>query len=326
MLSYTIRRILLALPTLFGITLVTFLVINLAPGDPASVQAGQVMDPRVSIRVYEQLREYYGLDKPLIVRYGDWLKRIVTLDFGNSMTPDSRKVTVKILERLPATLSLAVLSLSVGFALAIPIGLLSGARRNGWFDTVSSTILYALYAIPSYVMAIPLILWISIGLDLLPFQGMKSDNYEQLTTIGKAADLAKHYVLITFCFTYGALAFQSRFVRQNLLEVFRQEYILTARAKGVGETTVVLKHAFRNTLIPLVTLFGITFPQILGGSVILEVMFNWPGIGRLFFESILQRDYPTLMALSFITAFLVLLGTLLADLLYAVADPRVRYD
>ncbi|HOJ60324.1 MAG TPA: ABC transporter permease [bacterium] len=326
MLSYTIRRILLALPTLFGITLVTFLVINLAPGDPASVQADQVMDPRVSIRVYEQLREYYGLDKPLLVRYGDWLKRIVTLDFGNSMTPDSRKVTVKIMERLPATLSLAVLSLGIGFALAIPIGLLSGARRNGWFDTVSSTILYALYAIPSYVMAIPLILWISIGLDLLPFQGMKSDNYEQLTTMGKAADLAKHYVLITFCFTYGALAFQSRFVRQNLLEVFRQEYILTARAKGVGETTVVLKHAFRNTLIPLVTLFGITFPQILGGSVILEVMFNWPGIGRLFFESILQRDYPTLMALSFITAFLVLLGTLLADLLYAVVDPRVRYD
>lgn len=326
MLSYTIRRILLALPTLFGITLVTFLVINLAPGDPASVQADQVMDPRISIRVYEQLREYYGLDKPLLVRYGDWLKRIVTLDFGNSMTPDSRKVTVKIMERLPATLSLAVLSLGIGFALAIPIGLLSGARRNGWFDTVSSTILYALYAIPSYVMAIPLILWISIGLDLLPFQGMKSDNYEQLTTMGKAADLAKHYVLITFCFTYGALAFQSRFVRQNLLEVFRQEYILTARAKGVGETTVVLKHAFRNTLIPLVTLFGITFPQILGGSVILEVMFNWPGIGRLFFESILQRDYPTLMALSFITAFLVLLGTLLADLLYAVVDPRVRYD
>jgi len=326
MLSYALRRILLALPTLFGITLVTFLVINLAPGDPASVQADQVMDPRVSIRVYEQLREYYGLDKPLMARYGEWLKRIVTLDFGNSMTPDSRKVTVKIMERLPATLSLAALSLGIGFILAIPIGLLSGARRNGWFDTVSSTILYALYAIPSYVMAIPLILWISIGLDWLPFQGMKSDNFEQLTTMGKAADLARHYVLITFCFTYGALAFQSRFVRQNLLEVFRQEYILTARAKGVGETTVVLKHAFRNTLIPLVTLFGITFPQILGGSVILEVMFNWPGIGRLFFESILQRDYPTLMALSFITAFLVLLGTLLADLLYGVVDPRVRYD
>lgn len=326
MLTYTIRRVLLSVPTLLGITVVTFLVINLAPGDPASIQANQVMDPRISNRVYEQLSEYYGLDRPLHVRYFEWLQRIVTLDFGNSMTPDSRKVSAKIAERLPATMSLAGLSLLIGFALAIPIGLLAGARRNGWFDTLSGAVLYALYAIPHYVMAIPLILWVSIEWDLLPFQGMTSDVYGQLTPMGKAADLARHFVLITFCFTYGALAYQSRFVRQNLLEVFQQDYILTARAKGADERTVVLKHAFRNTLIPLVTLFGLTFPQILGGSVILEVMFNWPGIGRLFFESILQRDYPTIMALSFITAFLVLLGTLIADLLYGAVDPRVRYE
>lgn len=326
MLAYTLRRLLLAIPTLFGISLVTFVVINLAPGDPASVRADSVMDPRVSARVYDQLREYYGLDRPLHVRYLDWLRRIVTFDFGNSMTPDARKVSTKIMERLPATLSLALLSLALGFALAIPIGILSGAYRNGWFDTISSTILYALYAVPSYVMAIPLILWVSIELDLLPFQGMVSDNYATLSTSGKILDLAQHYILITFCFTYGALAYQTRFVRQNLLEVFKQDYILTARAKGVDEATVIIKHGFRNTLIPLVTLFGLTFPQILGGSVILEVMFNWPGIGRLFFESILQRDYPTIMALSFITAMLVLLGTLIADLLYAVVDPRVRYE
>jgi peptide/nickel transport system permease protein len=326
MLSYILRRILLSIPTLFGITLVTFIVISLAPGDPASLQSNSVMDPRVSIRVYEQLRDYYGLDKPIHLRYLDWLKRLATLDFGNSMTPDSRKVTTKIAERLPATLSLAILSLAIGFALAIPIGIWSGARRNGWFDTISSTVLYALYAIPSYVMAIPLILWLSIEWNLLPFQGMRSDNFDELTTMGQMGDLASHFVLITFCFTYGALAYQSRFVRQNLLEVFQQEYITTARAKGVKESSVVLKHAFRNTLIPLVTLFGLTFPQILGGSVILEVMFNWPGIGRLFFESILQRDYPTIMALSFISAFLVLLGTLLADLAYGLVDPRVRYE
>ena len=326
MLTYAIRRMALAIPTLLGISLVTFLVINLAPGDPAALQADQVMDPRISIRVYEQLREYYGLDRPFHLRYLEWLKRIVTFDFGNSMTPDSRKVSVKILERLPATISLSAISLFIGFALAIPIGILSGARRNGWFDTISSNFLYVLYAVPSYVMAIPLILWISIELDWLPFQGMTSDNFLELSPLAKVGDLARHFVLITFCFTYGALAYQSRFVRQNLLEVFKQEYILTARAKGLGETSVVLKHAFRNTLIPLVTLFGLTFPQILGGSVILEVMFNWPGIGRLFFESILQRDYPTLMALSFITACFVLLGTLLADLAYGVVDPRVRYD
>ncbi|MBD3266519.1 ABC transporter permease subunit [bacterium] len=326
MLTYTLRRMLLAVPTLFGITLVTFIVINLAPGDPASLQASEVMDPRVSIEVYDQLREYYGLDKPIHIRYFDWLKRLVTLDFGNSMTPDSRKVTTKIGERLPATLSLAFLSLLIGFSLAIPIGILSGAWREGWFDTITSTILYALYAIPGYVMAIPLILWFSIEWDLLPFQGMRSDHFAQMSAMEQMGDYARHFVLITFCFTYGALAYQSRFVRQNLLEVFQQEFILTARAKGVKESTVIVKHAFRNTLIPLVTLFGLTFPQLLGGSVILEVMFNWPGIGRLFFESILQRDYPTIMALSFISAFLVLLGTLLADLAYGIVDPRVRYE
>jgi len=326
MLTYAIRRAVLAIPTLLGITVVTFMVIHLAPGDPAALQADQVMDPRISIRVYEQLRDYYGLDRPLHVRYYEWVKRVATFDFGDSMTPDSRKVSEKILERLPATMSLAILSLSIGFALAIPIGIVSGARRNGWFDTIASTILYILYAVPSYVMAIPLILWVSVELDLLPFQGMRSDNFAELSSLGKVNDLAKHFVLITFCFTYGSLAYQSRFVRQNLLEVFQQEYIQTARAKGLAETRVVMKHAFRNTLIPLVTLFGLTFPQILGGSVILEVMFNWPGIGRLFFESILQRDYPTVMALSFISACLVLLGTFLADLAYGVVDPRVRYE
>ncbi|MBI1387014.1 MAG: ABC transporter permease subunit [bacterium] len=326
MLTYAIRRILLAIPTLLGITLVTFFIINLAPGDPAAMQANQIMDPRVSERAFKQLREYYGLDKPITVRYVEWLKRIATLDFGNSMTPDSRKVSEKILERLPATMSLAALSIAIGFVISIPIGVLSGAKRNGWFDSISSTILYGLYAVPSYVMAIPLILWISIQWDLLPFQGMVSDGYQSMTPLQQTADLARHYILITFCFTYGSLAYQSRFVRQNMLEVLKQDYILTARAKGLGETSVIAKHAFRNTLIPLVTLLGLTLPQIIGGSVILEVMFNWPGIGRLFFESIFQRDYPTIMALSFITAVLVLTGTLIADLLYGVVDPRVRYE
>ena len=252
MLTYTLRRMLLAIPTLFGITLVTFLVISLAPGDPASMQADQMMDQKVSIRVYEQLREYYGLDKPILIRYIEWMKRLATLDFGNSMTPDSRKVTTKIAERLPATLSLALLSLLIGFALAIPIGILSGARRDGWFDTISSTILYALYAIPSYVMAIPLILWFSIHWNLFPFQGMRSDNFDQLAPIGAMGGYRKTFCLDHLLFYHTArLAYQSRFVRQNLLEVFQQEYILTARAKGLKESGVVLKHAFRNTLIPL---------------------------------------------------------------------------
>ena len=162
--------------------------------------------------------------------------------------------------------------------------------------------------------------------NLLPFQGMTSDNYETLSAMGKFIDLVQHYTLITFCFSYGALAYYARFVRQNMLEVLRQDYVRTARAKGLSERNVIIKHGFRNALIPVITLFGLLLPSIIGGSVILEVMFNWPGMGRLFFESMMARDYPTIMALTFITASLVLVGTLLADLCYPLVDPRVSYD
>ncbi len=326
MLSYIVRRILLAIPTLIGITLVTFIIINLAPGDPAQFQTQGVMDSNVSIRIYEELREYYGLDKPVHVRYVRWLGRLVTLDFGQSMSTDRRPVWDKVKERLWPTMSLAIISLVLSLTVAIPIGIYSAVRQNRLFDTVSSTILYALYSVPSYVMAVPLILLVGVQWDLLPFQGMTSDNYDQLTTAGKFADLARHYVLITFCFSYGALAYYSRFVRQNMLEVLRQDYIRTARAKGLSQSRVVMHHAFRNTLIPVMTLLGMMLPAIIGGSVILEVMFNWPGMGRLFFESMMSRDYPTIMALTFITASLVLVGTLLSDLSYPLVDPRVAYD
>ena len=296
MLIYTLRRILLAVPTLLGITVVTFVIINLAPGDPAQFQTAGIMDPKVSIRVYEQLREYYGLDKPIHVRYVQWLGRLVQLDFGESMSTDRRKVLDKIAERIWPTMSLALLSIGISLVLSVPIGVYSAARQNKLFDTVSSTILYALYSVPSYVMAVPLILFIGVKWDLLPFQGMTSDNYEMLTAGGKVADLAKHYVLITFCFSFGAWAYYSRFVRQNMLEVVRQDYIRTARAKGVSESRVIVKHAFRNTLIPLMTPMGVWLPAVIGGAgfwgpgVWAYSMFGW---ALIFYErgSIFQK-YP----------------------------------
>jgi peptide/nickel transport system permease protein len=326
MFNYIVRRVVLAFPTLIGITLVTFLIINLAPGDPAQFQTQGIMDQQASIRIYEQLKEYYGLDKPVMVRYANWMGRLVTFDFGISMSTDRRPVLDKIAERLWPTMSLAILSLAMSLLLAIPIGIYAAVRQNKWFDNVSSIILYAFYSVPSYVMAVPLILLVGIQWDLLPFQGMTSDNYDQLTVMGKFCDLARHYVLITFCFSFGSWAYYARFIRQNMLEVMRQDYIRTARAKGLSELTVTLRHSFRNTLIPVMTLLGMLLPAVIGGSVILEVMFNWPGLGRLFYDSMLARDYPTIMAISFITACLVLLGTLLADLSYAMVDPRVSYD
>ena len=326
MLAYIIRRLLLAIPTLFGITIVTFVIINLAPGDPASFQSQQIVDSQMSARVYEQLREYYELDKPLHVRYFKWLGRLARFDLGTSMATDGRPVWDKIKERLWPTMSLALLSIFISLLIAIPIGIYSAANQNKTFDTVVSTVLYGLYSIPSYVMAVPLILILGVQWDLLPFQGMMSDNFEHLSAGGKIADIASHYVLITFCFTYGALAYYSRFVRQNMLEVLRQDYVRTARAKGLRERDVVLKHGFRNALIPVFTLLGMLLPAIIGGSVILEVMFNWPGLGRLVFEAMMSRDYPTIMAINFFTACLVLLGILVADISYPFIDPRVSYD
>ena len=325
MVRYLTRRVLTGLVTLLGITIITFAIIQLAPGDPAAVKTQAIQDARVSARVYEQLRTYYGLDKPVAVQYVIWLKRLVTLNLGNSFA-DGNRVSNKIRDALWPTMSVSILSIVLAFVLSLPIGIWSAVRQGGPFDRVVSTILYMLYSVPTYVMGMVLILYLGVKWDLLPFRGMHGDNYAELNTVGQLLDTGKHYIMITFCFTFGSLAYYSRFVRQNLLEVIRQDYIRTARAKGLGEGSVIMKHAFVNSLIPLITLLGLTFPAILSGSVILEYMFNWPGIGRLYFESVLQRDYPVLMALNFITASLVLLGTLLADLAYGLVDPRISYD
>jgi len=326
MINYIIRRLFIAMFTLVGITVVTFCITRLAPGDPAMAMTAGVQDPKASAAAYEQLRERWGLDKPIYMQYFSWVKGMAVLDFGESMSSDSRPVIDKIRPRLWPTMSLALLAIGLSLSLSIPIGIWSAAKQNSYFDTITSTVLYALYSVPSYVMAVPLILLLGVKWDILPFQGMMSDNYDTLSTMDQLIDIVKHYAMITFCFSYGAWAYYARFVRQNMLEVVRQDYIRTARAKGVQEFNIILKHAFRNTLIPIVTLLGLILPEIIGGSVILEVMFNWPGIGRLFFDSMMQRDYTTIMAISTSTAVLVLVGTLISDLSYVLVDPRVSYE
>jgi len=326
MIHYIVKRLLLAVPTFVGITVVTFAVVHLAPGDPAQQQADNATGGEISTGDYEQLRAYWGLDQPLYAQYGRWLGRLVTLDFGNSFF-DHRPVWDKIAERLPWTLTLSVMSIVAGLILAIPIGVYSAVKKDGWFDTSVGTLLYALYSVPNYVMAMALIvLVVTMGIDWLPINGAMSDGFDDLTWAGKLFDLGKHFVLIGVCFAYPAIAFQSRFVRGNMLEVLRQDYIRTATAKGASQVSVVVKHAFRNTLIPLISLLGLVFPTVVSGSAILEVMFNWPGAGRLMYTSIMQRDYPTVMALAVVTAVLVQLGTLLADVAYVWADPRLRRD
>ena len=324
MLQYTIRRILIAILTLWGITVITFCVINLMPGDPAAIQA-DVQDPKVSARIYEMMRKQFDLGRPIHERYLKWLGRIVRGDFGEAFA-DGQPIGPKILDRLPNTMYVSTLAVLLSLAAAIPIGIVQAVRHNGYFDRVSGVLLYALFAVPSYVMAVVLIYFIGVSLDLLPFRGMTSDGFGSLSSAGKIKDLVAHFALITFCFTYTSVAFDSRFVRANLLEVLRQDYVRTARAKGLSERVVVLKHAFRNTFIPLLTRLGFMVPALISGSVILEVIFTWPGLGRFFFDGVMARDYPVMMSSIVITSTLVLLGILLADLLYAWADPRISYE
>jgi len=283
-----------------------------------------VEDPKAAQQLAERIRAQYHLDDPIPVQYARWAGDILKGDFGSSYQ-DGRPILAKIADRLPNTMSVAVLSILLGMLAAIPIGILQAVKQHRAFDKTTGIFFYALYAIPSYVMAVLLVYWVGVTWDLLPFRGMKSDGFADLDFLGKVRDLAAHFTLITFCFTYTSIAFDSRFVRGNLLEVLRQDYVRTARAKGLSERVVVVKHAFRNSLLPLLTRLGFMIPALISGSVILEVIFNWPGLGRLFFDGILARDYPLMMASIVISSSLVLVGILLADIAYAWADPRISY-
>lgn len=325
-LAYLVRRLLLAVVTLAGITVVTFTIMKLAPGNPADLRAGEARDERQAERIRIELTKRYHLDEPVHVQYLLWARGLVTGDLGRSMASGEQEVSHLVRLSFWPTLSVNLLGLLVAFALAVPIGIYSAWRHQGMFDRVVGVGLYALYSVPSYVGAIVLVLFVSVRWDLLPFRGMHSDLYSTFSLGGKISDTLRHMVLYVTCTTYGSLAYYSRFVRQNLLEVIRQDYIRTAMAKGLSGRTVVLRHAFRNTLIPFVTLLGLVFPALISGSVILEVIFNWPGLGNLLYNSILQRDYPVVMTLTTASAVLVLMGTLLVDLLYGVIDPRVSHD
>jgi peptide/nickel transport system permease protein len=327
MFTYILRRLALALLTLLLITFVVYALIRHMPGTPLTLDM-QNMDPRMmpSAEEIDRMNRLYGLDKPWYIAYFSWLTNVVQLNLGNSIPQNNQPVLSLILERMPATLLLSVTSLFLTYLLAVPIGLWSTVRAGTIRERAVSTVLYMLYSLPAFVAALYLQLLFYSKLGWLPLFGLHSDNFEQLSTAGKAWDLLKHSILPIICFTYGALAYDSRFIRANMQEVIRQDYIRTARAKGVPPWRVIWHHAFRNTLIPFVTLIGLTLPHLLSGAVILEQIFAWPGMGRLYFEAIGQRDYDTIMGLTLMFSILTLLGQLVADLLYAVVDPRVTYS
>ncbi len=327
MVHYLIRRLLLAALTLLLISFLVYALIRKIPGTPLTV-AQAAADPslQMSKADQERLEKAYGLDKHWTLGYLDWISKVVRFDLGNSI---SRKEPVVRLigQRVGNTLLLAVSSLILSYLLSIPLGLWSTARSDTIAERSVSLVLYMLYSLPSYVAALYLQILFAIKLDVLPLTGVVTpEAHDQMSVFGKAWDIFLHALLPVTCFTYGSLAYYSRFIKSNMQEVIRQDYIRTARAKGLAERTILVKHAFRNTLIPLVTLVGLTLPTLLSGAIILEMIFNWPGMGTLFFESLRQRDYPTIMGLTLMFSVLTLAGQLLADILYSVVDPRVTYS
>jgi len=323
MLTYLLKRVFMLIPLFIGITLITFVVIHLAPGEPVEMQTA--LSPKASAKSRERLREYYGLDKPLHVQYISWLGRLAKLDFGRSFAPDGRPVIDKIKERIPVTLSINFIALLLEFGLAIPIGIIAATHRNSFIDKGITLVVFIGFAVPTFWLSLLMMYVFGVKLGVLPISGLHSLGGEKLTGIAWLLDTAKHLVLPLGVATFGALAGLSRYTRATMLEVLGQDYITTARGKGLPERVVIYRHALRNALLPIITILGFSLPGLIGGSVIFETIFAIPGMGQLFYQGVMSRDYPLVMGILVMGALLTLIGNLLADLLYAVADPRIRH-
>ena len=333
MKAYLIKRLLQIIPTLFGITVITFVIIHLAPGNPAMLKLqmgkgeGALGEKTISEQIIKQTKELYGLDKPLPVQYILWVKRIFTMDFGFSYK-DHRKVWEKISERLPITIQLNIISIFLVYLIAIPCGIYSSTHEGSFADKILTLGFFFLYSLPNFWVAMLLIMLFGGGdfWDVFPVYGISSIGSETMSLLPWLLDRMWHLVLPIACLTYGGLAYLSRLTRASMLEVIREDYVRTARAKGLSERVVIFKHAFRNALLPLITLLAFLLPSMFGGSVIIESIFSVPGMGQLGFESVLSRDYPVIMAITAISAFLTLIGLLISDILYAALDPRIKLE
>ncbi|MDX1914462.1 MAG: ABC transporter permease [Methylophilus sp.] len=334
MLKYLIKRVLWMIPMLIGISLISFFIMHLAPGDITNNEAA--FNPKASEESRQKLRELYHLDKPVIVQYGLWLKRMVQLDFGNSFKPHQKPVfwqtTDKdgnvtkgmIQEALPITLMINILGLIITLSLAIPLGILAARKYQGWQDRSITLFNFIGFSIPGFWLSLLLMYWLGVVNNWLPISGLHSLNYENLSTWGKFTDSLSHLIMPVLIPSVTGLAGITLFVKNGMLDVLNQDYITTARAKGLNEHKVIYTHALRNALLPLITIIGLSIPGLIGGSVIAETIFAIDGMGKLFFDSVTSRDFPVIMGILTIGSALTLVGNLVADIAYAWADPRVR--
>ncbi len=317
MRTYLIKRILQGIPVLFALSLIIFFVINLAPGDPL---AG-MMDPHITSEDLARRREQLGLNESIIVRYFNWLKNALRGDFGRSMKVGRRPVAELLQERLPNSIILNVAAMLISWLLAVPIGIFSALKQYSLADHTITFFIFIGLSLPSFFFALLAIYIFSFKIPIFPIGGMRTPGAPF-----SILDILYHMALPAIAMGFLGIASMTRFTRSSMLEVVKQDYIRTARSKGLTEKVVIYKHALRNALIPIVTIFGLSIPGIFGGSIIIEQIFTWPGMGTLSVKAVFSRDYPVIMAVNMFYALITYLGNLIADVLYAVVDPRIRYD
>jgi len=306
LLKYLIRRLILMIPVVIGMTIIVFLILHLAPGDPVDLIVG----PNVTPEVYESIRRKLGLDQPLIIQYLRFMKSVIKGDLGVSILQE-RPVIELILERLPVTLQIGFAGFLITFVIAIPTGVLAAVNRNTIIDYSCMTGAMLGISLPTFWFGLLLMYFFAYKMRLFPISGYGS---------------LKHLILPAFALGLTNAAITARMVRSSMLEVLKQDYIRTARSKGLAERVVIYQHALKNAMIPIITLMGLRLGWIIGGSVMLEIVFSIPGLGRLMVESILSRDYPVVQGSMIVLTSSIILANILADILYAVVDPRIRYN
>ena len=328
MTLFLLRRLAQAVPLVLGIATIVFFLLSLAPGDAASF----LVSPNITPEALEQIRRNMGLDQPVHIRYLRWMGAMLTGDFGISLSRNEPVLDI-ILEILPNTLVLSLAAIVVAFAGGILIGVFQAVRQNRLADSALSVASLFFYSMPSFWLALMLILVFSLGARnlwgwpiWLPASGMTSVEYPFMSPGEQLRDRLAHLVLPSLSLALVLAAGIARYMRSSMLEVIRQDYVRTARSKGLSEFRVITRHALPNGLIPIVTLLGLYLPTFFSGAVLIETVFAWPGMGRLVVDAIFQRDYPVVMAGTFIFAVMVVAGNLIADMLYALVDPRVRYE
>lgn len=321
MRQFLIRRILQLVPTLFGISVFIFLIISAAPGNPMS----NLIDPNLSKEAFQRRAEQLGVDKPVHVQYITWLRHTLSGNLGYSIR-FKKPVTEIIKSRLFPTFLLSFASLFFSFIIAVPIGVLSATKQYSRMDYLFTILAMAGVSIPVFFLGIAMIKIFAFDFGWFPINNMVTPGLEHANWLERAKDIGHHLVLPLFVLSAASIASWLRYVRSSMLEVIRQDYIRTARAKGLSERVVIYKHALRNALLPVITILGLSLPYVFSGAIITETVFTWPGMGTLNIQAVISRDYPLLMGINLFLAVMVLLGNLLADIFYGLVDPRIRYD